>query len=65
MGSLPNLSGREVVRIFEKLGWTVARQSGSHIITTKANEIATLSIPDHREVAKGTAKLNSSGEFDG
>lgn len=32
MGALPLLSGREVVRVFETFGWTVARQSGSHIV---------------------------------
>lgn len=54
--SLPVLSGREVVRIFESLGWQVARQSGSHIVMVKEGKIATLSIPDHREVAKGTLR---------
>jgi predicted RNA binding protein YcfA (HicA-like mRNA interferase family) len=54
--SLPVLSGREVVRIFESLGWQIARQSGSHIVMVKEGEIATLSIPDHREVAKGTLR---------
>jgi predicted RNA binding protein YcfA (HicA-like mRNA interferase family) len=56
MGSLPVLSGREVVRAFEHLGWKVARQSSSHIIMTKEGEIATLSVPDHKEVAKGTLR---------
>ncbi|MBI2383768.1 MAG: type II toxin-antitoxin system HicA family toxin [Gammaproteobacteria bacterium] len=56
MPSLPALSGREVVRAFERLGWTVARQRGSHIIMVKAGEMATLSVPDHREVAKGTLR---------
>jgi|GEM_PF-6864293 hypothetical protein len=27
MASLPVLSGREVVRVFQRLGWNVARQS--------------------------------------
>ena len=54
--SLPVLSGREVVRVFESLGWQVARQSGSHIIMVKENEMTTLSIPDHREIAKGTLR---------
>jgi predicted RNA binding protein YcfA (HicA-like mRNA interferase family) len=53
---LPVLSGREVVRVFESLGWQVARQSGSHIIMVKDGEMATLSVPDHREVAKGTLR---------
>jgi predicted RNA binding protein YcfA (HicA-like mRNA interferase family) len=56
MPRLPVLSGREVVRVFELLGWEVARQSGSHIILVKEGHIATLSVPDHREVAKGTLR---------
>ena len=53
---LPVLSGREVVRIFERLGWQVARQSGSHIILTKPGEMVTLSVPDHRGDARGTLR---------
>jgi len=56
MASLPVLSGQEVVRIFETFGWTVARQKSSHIIMTKQGEIATLSIPNHNEVARGTLR---------
>ncbi|MBD1825375.1 type II toxin-antitoxin system HicA family toxin [Cyanobacteria bacterium FACHB-DQ100] len=57
MGSaLPVMSGREVVRVFESLGWEAVRQTGSHIIMTKDEELVTLSIPDHREVAKGTLR---------
>jgi len=46
------LSGREVVKVFERLGWEVARQRGSHIILVKKGHIATLSVPDHHEVAR-------------
>ena len=56
MASLPALSGQEVVRVFKLFGWSVARQRGSHIIMVKAGEIVTLSIPNHREVAKGTLR---------
>ena len=56
MPSLPIVSGRKAVRAFEELGWQVARQRGSHIILVKDGEIATLSVPDHREVAKGTLR---------
>lgn len=56
MASLPVISGKEVVRAFERFGWRVARQSSSHIIMTKDGEIATLSIPDHKEVARGTLR---------
>ena len=57
MGSaLPVMSGREVMRVFETLGWEVVRQTGSHIIMVKDEEPVTLSVPDHREVAKGTLR---------
>jgi predicted RNA binding protein YcfA (HicA-like mRNA interferase family) len=54
--SLPVMSGREVVRVFESLGWEAVRQTGSHIIMTKDEELVTLSVPDHPEVAKGTLR---------
>jgi predicted RNA binding protein YcfA (HicA-like mRNA interferase family) len=54
--AIPVLSGREVVRVFESFGWQFARQSSSHIILVKQGETATLSVPDHREVAKGTLR---------
>lgn len=53
---LPIVSGREAVRAFGKFGWSVARQSGSHIVLTKPGEIATLSVPDHNELARGTLR---------
>ncbi|MGH9843343.1 MAG: type II toxin-antitoxin system HicA family toxin [Blastocatellia bacterium] len=56
MASLPVLSGQEVVRVFERLGWRVARQSGSHIIIVKDGQPTTLSIPNHKTVAKGTLR---------
>ena len=56
MPPLPILSGAETVRNFERLGWSVARQQGSHIIMTKPGETATLSVPNHPEVAKGTLR---------
>ena len=56
MPMVPVLKPREVVRAFEKLGWEVARQRGSHIILTKEGHIATLSVPNHPEVARGTLR---------
>lgn len=56
MQKVPPLSGREVVKVFRRLGWYVARQRGSHIILVKEGHIATLSVPDHHEVARGTLR---------
>jgi predicted RNA binding protein YcfA (HicA-like mRNA interferase family) len=56
MPSVPILRPHEVVKAFEKLGWEIARQRGSHIILTKEGQISTLSIPNHPEVARGTLR---------
>jgi predicted RNA binding protein YcfA (HicA-like mRNA interferase family) len=56
MSSLPAISGSDAVKVFERFGWSVARQTGSHIIMTKEGQIASLSIPNHAEVAKGTLR---------
>lgn len=54
--SIPVMSRREVVSKFEKLGWRFVRQKGSHIILVKTGEMVTLSVTDHREVAKRTLR---------
>jgi predicted RNA binding protein YcfA (HicA-like mRNA interferase family) len=63
MARLPVVSGRETARVFTTFGWKIARQSASHIIMTKKGHRATLSVPDHREVARGTLRslIRSAG----
>ena len=56
MPPLPTVGSRDAVRAFERLGWTVARQQGSHIIMIKQGSVATLAIPARKEVAKGTLR---------
>lgn len=56
MPVLPVLGGRKVVKVSASFGWEVARQRGSHIIQVGQDNYATLSVPDHREVAKGTLR---------
>jgi predicted RNA binding protein YcfA (HicA-like mRNA interferase family) len=56
MARLPVVSGEEAVRAFRKAGWIVDRQRGSHIILIKAGHPASLSIPQHRELAPGTLR---------
>ena len=63
MPTLPNLSGKAVVKAFERGGWEKARQRGSHVVMVKDGSMATLSVPDHKEVAKGTLRslIRASG----
>ena len=56
MSIVPILRPREIVKTFERLGWEVVRQRGSHIVLTKKGHIATLSVPNHTEVARGTLR---------
>ena len=57
------LKPSQVVKAFENLGWQVVRQKGSHIILTREGHIATLSVPKHKEVARGTLRglINRAG----
>ena len=53
MPKLPRISGKDTVKVFKKLGWTISRQRGSHIIMTKEGSIYTLSIPNKSILAPG------------
>jgi len=63
MPKLPRCSGREVAKIFQHFGWVIVRQRVSHIILVNENQNATLSVPDHKEVAQGTLRglIRSAG----
>jgi predicted RNA binding protein YcfA (HicA-like mRNA interferase family) len=56
MPKLPVVSGMEAVRAFERDGWRVDRQRGSHVIMLKPGQIVSLSVPQHRELAPGTLR---------
>jgi predicted RNA binding protein YcfA (HicA-like mRNA interferase family) len=56
MGKLSNISGKDAVKAFEKLGWQKRGQVGSHLVMTKEGEKANLSVPQHRELAPGTLR---------
>jgi predicted RNA binding protein YcfA (HicA-like mRNA interferase family) len=56
MPRLPAISGKKAVDAFMEAGWRVARREGSHIILTKVGMPTILSVPDHREVRRGTLR---------
>jgi predicted RNA binding protein YcfA (HicA-like mRNA interferase family) len=63
MPRLPVVSGAQAVKAFEHAGWRVDRQRGSHVVLLKPGHIASLSIPQHGELAPGTlrALLRAAG----
>jgi len=63
MAKLGNISGKEAVKAFMKGGWSTVGQVGSHVVLTKADQRANLSIPQHRELSVGTlrARIRAAG----
>ena len=54
MGLLSNISGKEAVRIFKKIGYYLDHQEGSHMILyNNQTGYPPLSIPNHKELAPG------------
>jgi len=53
---LPQISGQDLVRVLQKLGYEVIRQKGSHIRLRKTTNIGehNITVPEHKTVAKGT-----------
>ena len=57
MTKLPVVSGRDAVKALGKIGYAVDHQTGSHIILRCAKAPhRRLTIPDHKELAKGTLR---------
>ena len=63
MARLANISGKEAVKAFSRAGWQVMGQVGSHVVMTKVNVRANLSVPQHNELSVGTlrALIRASG----
>lgn len=57
MSRLPVISGPDAIRAFAKLGYEVDHQTGSHIILRQQQPPhRRLTVPNHRELAKGTLR---------
>lgn len=52
---LPVVSGQEAIRVFQRLGYVVVRQHGSHIRLRHPTDPAKtpLTVPDHRSLKPG------------
>ncbi|UKO97693.1 type II toxin-antitoxin system HicA family toxin [Nostoc sp. UHCC 0870] len=56
MSKLPVISGAECVKALEKIGFVINRQKGSHIILVCEEPRITVSVPDHKELDRGTLR---------
>lgn len=57
MSGLRVLSGKELCKILNKIGYEIDHQTGSHLILrNKFPPYRRLTIPNHKEIAKGTQR---------
>ena len=56
MSRLPQVSGSEVVRVLQKMGFAVRRQHGSHIIMRRDEPFAQTVVPNHHRIDRGTLR---------
>jgi predicted RNA binding protein YcfA (HicA-like mRNA interferase family) len=57
LSHLPRVSGQEVVKALGKVGYQFDHQRASHIVLRDAAPPnRRLTVPDHKEVAKGTLR---------
>ena len=58
MSRLGSYRGEQVVKAFQRAGWSVSRVRSSHVILEKEGFAATLSVPVHKgkNVKRGTLR---------
>ena len=56
MSQLPVVSGAECVNGLRKIGFEGYRQRGSHIVTVRTSPPAQTTIPNHKELDRGTLR---------
>ena len=55
MSRLPVVSGRVLIKALVRLGYTIRDQEGSHVHLRHPTH-PSLTIPNHREIARGTLR---------
>ncbi|PMB17321.1 type II toxin-antitoxin system HicA family toxin [Fischerella thermalis] len=56
MSKLPSISGKECIKVLEKIGFYQKLRESSHIILRRDEPFAQVVVPDHQELAKGTLR---------
>jgi predicted RNA binding protein YcfA (HicA-like mRNA interferase family) len=57
MTKLPtDLSGSDLIRALQRVGFVVQRQRGSHIVLRRDSPFARLTVPNHKTLRVGTLR---------
>ena len=56
MSNIPQISGKELIKVLEKIGFKVVRQKGSHVRLVRVEKgiKQLVTVPDHKVLRKGT-----------
>jgi predicted RNA binding protein YcfA (HicA-like mRNA interferase family) len=52
----PDLSGAELAKALERIGFRFQRQKGSHMILRRETPYSRVVVPDHRRLRSGTLR---------
>ena len=56
MSRLPVVSGKQLVKALKRRGFVLDRQHGSHMILFRPDPPTTVTVPNHRELDRGTLR---------
>lgn len=56
MSKPPLISSKKCIQALQKIGFEVDRQKGSHIIVVRDEPAASISIPERKEIPRGTLR---------
>ena len=56
MSKLPVISGKDCIKALQRLGFSIKRQEGSHIVLRKDNPFCQLVVPNHKTLDRGTLR---------
>jgi len=51
-----DISGPELVKVLQRVGFVVNRQRGSHIVLRRGDPYARVVVPDHKQIRPGTLR---------
>ena len=51
-----DVSGEELVKVLQQVGFVVNRQKGSHIILRRADPYGRVVVPNHKRIRPGTLR---------
>jgi predicted RNA binding protein YcfA (HicA-like mRNA interferase family) len=56
VSKLPSISGKDCIKVLQKVGFYQKRRESSHVILRRDEPFAQVVVPDHQELAKGTLR---------